>query len=53
MTIDGALAQVRPITALIGTALIICALAKLAGIQIPIRADHWQLAILGLAARQV
>lgn len=52
MTLDSALSQVRPIVHIAGTIMIACAIAKLFGISIPqLRAEHWQLAILGMGLK--
>lgn len=50
---DG-IAQARTVIGYIGSALIVVAAAKFAGINIAnIRGDFWQIALMGMALRQV
>jgi len=47
MNIDQALGQVRPITTLIGTVLIVAGLAKFFGVQVPISGSGLEIAVAG------
>lgn len=54
MNANDAMAQARTVLGYIGSALILVALVKLAGIaNIQIRGEAWQLAIIGMALRNV
>lgn len=47
MNIDQTIGQVRPITTLVGTVLIIAGLCKFFGVQIPISGSGLEIAVAG------
>lgn len=51
MSPDQALGQIRPLTALIGSVLIICGVLKAFGVDIPLKGEGWQIAILGFSLK--
>lgn len=53
MQIDSALSQIRPITSLIGSALIIAGLLDFAGVNIPQVGDGLRLAVAGFLMKAV
>lgn len=53
MNIDQAFAQIRPVLQIVASLLIMAGLAKLAGFGVPIKAEHWQLVIIGMGVRSV
>lgn len=54
MNADQAMSQARTVLGYIGSALILLALVKLAGVaNINIRGEAWQLAIIGMALRHI
>lgn len=51
MNLDSALSQIRPITQLIGSIIIAIAACKFAGVNIGIRGEFWQIALMGMALK--
>lgn len=53
MNIDQALGQVRPLTTLIGTALLIAGLLKFFGVGIPINGGGLEIAVAGWLTKNI
>jgi hypothetical protein len=53
MSLDQALGQIRPLTVLIGKALIIAGLLKFFGVNVPINGSGLEIAVAGWLTQQI
>ena len=53
VTADQLFAQIRPILAIVGSIVIVIALVKFAGFNVPVHAAWWELGLAGFLAKNV